>query len=131
MSKREVIASIQKTRANYDHNSAIHVNCIRIGKGECLEHALTKFMLGWILINGGDIRIVYDSVMKNYIKDFSEVPIKTDWLFKGSERHFLTEAIIKNRKEKHDFVVLESGEVIEVVKSSDPPREELVKRIRL
>ena len=90
MSQKQTINKIQETRRKYDHNSAIHVNCIRIGKGESLEHALTKFMLGWILINGGDVRIIYDDLLPKGIKS-NLGPLDTKWYIKN----FTT--IIENR----------------------------------
>jgi hypothetical protein len=132
MNKKQTISKIQETRSKYDHNSAIHVNCVRFGKGETLEHALHKFILGWIVVNGGDVRVTWNFRLRSSIKKLVEdCKYLKQWLFHGSEREFLTEAITIDRKEKHDFVILNSGEVIEIVKSSDPPRKGNITRIEI
>ena len=134
MNKKQIITQRQISKSKYDQNSRIHVNCVRFGRGETFEHALTKFMLGWIVVSGGDVRIIYESKLtKSFVKATAEIFEESwrQWFFKGSEREFLTEAMTKDRKEIHDFVILDSGEVIEVVKSSDPPRKENVTRIEI
>jgi hypothetical protein len=128
MNKKDLALNIRSNKSLIEYSDRSHVNCVRVGIGNSLKHELSKFFVGWILANGGDVRILFP-LFKTEILDkvawntFEK--IYDQWCFKGSERNFICEARFMKSKERADVFCLESGERIEV--ETDKKRAERFK----
>ena len=114
--KQKQQEKINNTMRTYHRNgttSKCILNHVSISSANHIEHELSKCIIGIILSNGGLLDPNWNKIKKAV---YAACDILEDIEIDKSEvKHFITEAVDISSNKRRDLVILETGEVIEVM----------------